>query len=79
MIKVLKKNNQVVEWDFSKIVKASNKAAKRVTKQLTEEQKSELEVIIKNYTKGRDVISVAELHNIVETGLEKIASSCSKS
>ena len=72
MIKVLKKNNQVVEWDFSKIVKASNKAAKRVTKQLTEEQKSELEVIIKNYTKGRDVISVAELHNIVETGLEKI-------
>ena len=50
MIKVLKKNNQVVEWDFSKIVKASNKAAKRVTKQLTEDQKSELEVLIKDYT-----------------------------
>ena len=68
----MKKNNQAVEWDFSKIVKASNKAAKRISKQLTGEQKSELEVLIKDYTEDRDVISVAELHNIVETGLEKI-------
>ena len=37
-LKVVKKNQQVSDWDFDKILKAVNKSAKRVSKKLSEPQ-----------------------------------------
>ncbi len=40
-LKVVKKNQQVSDWDFDKILKAVNKSAKRVSKKLSEPQEQE--------------------------------------
>lgn len=71
-LKVLKKNNTIVEWDFEKITKAVAKSAKRVNKVLDQDQLQTLNNFIKDKLSNRDVVSVSELHNTVELGLEVI-------
>ena len=71
-MKVVKKNQQVSDWDFDKILKAVNKSAKRVSKKLSEPQEQELDAIIKTKLGNRKVVEVSELHEIVESSLEQV-------
>ena len=71
-MKVVKKNQQVSDWDFDKILKAVNKSAKRVSKKLSEPQEQELDIIIKTKLGNRKVVEVSELHEIVESSLEQV-------
>lgn len=71
-LKVVKKNQQVSDWDFDKILKAVNKSAKRVSKKLSEPQEQELDIIIKTKLGNRKVVEVSELHEIVESSLEQV-------
>ena len=71
-LKVVKKNQQVSDWDFDKILKAVNKSAKRVSKKLSESQEQELDAIIKTKLGNRKVVEVSELHEIVESSLEQV-------
>lgn len=72
ILKVVKKNQQVSDWDFDKILKAVNKSAKRVSKKLSEPQEQELDIIIKTKLGNRKVVEVSELHEIVESSLEQV-------
>jgi ribonucleoside-triphosphate reductase len=72
ILKVVKKNQQVSDWDFDKILKAVNKSAKRVSKKLSESQEQELDIIIKTKLGNRKVVEVSELHEIVESSLEQV-------
>ena len=71
-MKVVKKNQQVSDWDFDKILKAVNKSAKRVSKKLTDFQEVELQGIIHEKLGNRKVVEVIELHEIVESSLEQV-------
>lgn len=71
-MKVVKKNQQVSDWDFDKILKAVNKSAKRVSKKLTDFQEVELQGIIHEKLGNRRVVEVIELHEIVESSLEQV-------
>ena len=72
MVKVLKKNQQVVDWDFDKILKAANKSAKRVSKKLTDFQETELLALVHDKLGSRKIVEVSELHELVEASLEVI-------
>lgn len=76
-MRVRKKNGSVVDFDDNKILAAVDKSAKRASKTLSEFQKRLLLEDIKQNVGGE--VCVADLHNIVEQGLEKIDTEVARS
>lgn len=74
MIKVIKKDGTTTEFDKSKIIRAVNKSAERVMTTLTNEELDRIckEVYINICDSNKDDISVASLHNMVESALDKV-------
>lgn len=80
-IKIVKKDGTLVPYDPQKIVTAVEKSAARVMVKLTDQEKNEIINKVENYIKSCncDSVSIAVMHNIVETSLEKINFSVAKS
>ena len=78
MIKVLKKDGTVVDFDDDKIKKAIGKSADRVCIKLTDKQKQK----VCDYVRGcitLDEVPVKVIHNLVETALDKVNPAVAKS
>lgn len=78
---VIKKDGTQEEFNIQKIVTAVNKSAARALYKFTPE---EIEELCKYATKrasemGRDGITIQEMHNIVESALEKVSPEVAKS
>jgi ribonucleoside-triphosphate reductase len=68
-MQILKKDGRWEEYDFSKIKEAVSKSAARVSIDLTDEQWAKLERTL-NFVEP--TLSVAEVHNRVETALDSV-------
>lgn len=81
MIKVVKKDGTLEDYNFNKIINAVNKSAERVmhvfTRQELNQLKEEVEKSIKELNK--DKVNILEMHNIVENALSKVNSKVAKS
>lgn len=79
MIKVIKKNGVEQDFNSQKIKNAIAKSANRVVIKLTNKQMDEVcDLVIANLAKY-DKVSVALLHNFVETALDKVEPKVAKS
>lgn len=72
MIKIIKKNGKIEEFDGSKIVKAITKSANRVLIKLTKEEEDKVVDFVKNYLSNYDEITVFNLHLLVENALDSV-------
>lgn len=81
MVKVIKKDGTIEDYNFDKIINAVNKSAERVMHIFTEQElnqlKEEVEKSIKELNK--DKVNILEMHNIVENALSKVNSKVAKS
>lgn len=78
MIKVIKKDGTVVDFNDDKIKKAIGKSADRVCIKLTDKQKQK----VCDYVRGcitLDEVPVKVIHNLVETALDKVNPAVAKS
>ena len=74
MVKVIKKDGTVIDFDKSKIVSAINKSARRCLVTLTVSEIEKVCVIVEKYLSENTIteISVLDLHCIVENALEEV-------
>lgn len=77
VLKVVKKNGGEELFDFSKVITAVNKSAQRCNRLLTNQQVSDLEVLVKDGLSGS--IEVSDLHKKVEQSLSLIDEDIAKS
>lgn len=78
MIKVIKKDGTIVDFNDDKIKKAISKSADRVCIKLTDKQKQK----VCDYVRGcitLDEVPVKVIHNLVETALDKVNPAVAKS
>lgn len=78
MIKVIKKDGTIVDFNDDKIKKAISKSADRVCVKLTDKQKQK----VCEYVRGcvtLDEVPVKVIHNLVETALDKVSPTVAKS
>ena len=85
MLRIVKKDNTLEDFDVQKVVNAVNKSAARVMYNFTSE---ELAFICKFVTdkaqmisekENKEEISIAQMHNIVESALEETSPAVAKS
>lgn len=78
---VIKKDNTHDEWNIKKVVVAVNKSAYRALVKFTEEElKFVCQYVEENAANlGTDAIPIAQMHNIVESALEKVKPEVAKS
>ncbi|MBP3707144.1 MAG: anaerobic ribonucleoside-triphosphate reductase [Clostridia bacterium] len=79
MVKVLKKSGIVEDFNDNKIKKAIEKSAERVVIKLTETQKEQVCIQVKNSLMYTDIVPVSTLHNLVETALDTVSPKVAKS
>lgn len=78
-MKVIKKNGTEQKFDKDKIVFAMMKSADRVDVKVSDEDKEKVVQLVKEMTKGREHITVENIHKVVERALEKVSSRVSES
>lgn len=78
---VIKKDNTHEAWNVQKVVVAVNKSAYRAMVKFTQEELDFLCAYVEEKAKslGREGITIAEMHNIVESALEKVKPEVAKS
>ena len=78
---VIKKDNTHEEWNIQKVVVAVNKSAYRALTKFTEEELDFLCKFVeeKALSLGQEGIPIAQMHNIVEGGLEQVKPEVAKS
>lgn len=72
MIKIIKKNGKIEEFDGSKIIKAIRKSADRVMVKLSKEEENAVVKFVENYLSNYDEITVFNLHLLVENALDTV-------
>ena len=74
MIKVVKKDGTLEDFNVQKVVDAVNKSACRVLINFTEEEEKFICQFVeeKVFALGIDRIEIAQMHNIVEGALERV-------
>jgi len=77
-IKIRKKNGQLQDFDFTKIVDAVKKSADRVNIEIDDDFKSLLMDKVLDMIKDLDIIPVQEMHEIVQESLKYINNSVYK-
>ncbi|MBR4935440.1 MAG: anaerobic ribonucleoside-triphosphate reductase, partial [Anaerotignum sp.] len=78
---VIKKDNTHDAWNIQKVVTAVNKSAYRAMVKFTEEELAFLCEYVENSARalGQEGIPIAQMHNIVESALEKVKPEVAKS
>ena len=78
---VIKKDNTHEAWNVQKVVTAVNKSAYRAMVKFTEEELSFLCAYVEEKAKSlqKEGISISEMHNIIESALEKVKPEVAKS
>ena len=79
MIKVLKKNGTLEDFDPNKIKVAIQKSANRVMVNLTPEQQEEVCRNVASHFEWDATVPILTMHNLVETALDKVDSRVAKS
>ena len=72
MVKIIKKDGTIEDFNEEKIIKACKKAAVRTLHTLTNEEISKILSNVKQYCEDKDLIEIEKIHNIVELSLEKV-------
>lgn len=80
-MKIIKKNETLVDYDFEKIKKAVTKSANRVDHTLAEEDWKKIRTLVESEVKasGQQYIPVAQMHVYVELALDKVNKKVAKS
>lgn len=79
MIKIIKKNGTIDDFDAKKIKNAIDKSAERVLVEFTEEERNKVvDLVVKNIGNS-DVVDVSVIHNLVEGALEEVSPKVAKS
>lgn len=80
-MKIVKKNETLVDYDFSKIKKAVSKSANRVDVILSDEDWKKIQTIVENELKnsGQQYVPVSQMHVYVELALDKVSKKVAKS
>ncbi len=80
-MKIVKKNETLVDYDFSKIKKAVSKSANRVDVVLSDEDWKKIQTIVENELKnsGQQYVPVSQMHVYVELALDKVSKKVAKS
>ena len=73
-MKIIKKDNRCVDYDFQKIITAINKSANRVNVKFTDNELDKLKQIVESEisASGQDSVSVEKMHVFVEKALDKV-------
>ena len=81
MIKVIKKDGLLEDFDINKVIVAVTKSAERVLYKFTPEQIERIKVVVteKANSLGKDNVSVADMHKVVELALDDIEPKVAKS
>jgi len=81
MIYVIKKDGTKEEFNSRKIVAAVNKSAARILYQFSEEEKDFICRFAEEHAHslGKNEIQIQEMHNIVESALERVNPAVAKS
>lgn len=80
MVKVLKKNGAVVNFDGNKIRKAIRKSAERVCMSLSKNDEDKVVSTVRNKLQYNETpIPVSTIHNMVEVALDSVNSTIAKS
>lgn len=80
MIKILKKNGVIQEFDGNKIISAIERSAERVCIKLSEEQKEKVVNTIQTQLQYNETeIPVSTIHNMVEVALDTVEPAVAKS
>lgn len=72
MVKVIKKDDTIENFDSSKIIVAIHKASDRVVSDLSEDKVAKVVAEVKNAVKDKEYVSINELHNLVEIALNDV-------
>lgn len=80
-MKIIKKNEQLADYDFSKIIAAVNKSAARVNVVISEEQWSDIQRFVEEEMRnsGSEYIPVSKMHVFVELALDHVVPIVAKS
>lgn len=78
-LNVLKKNGTTEEWNFDKVLAAIGKSARRVDATLSVDEVKQIKRRLNRRIKGKENISVLEVHNIVEAVLKDVTPRIGKS
>ena len=80
MIKILKKNGAIVNFDGEKIKRAIRKSAERVCVTLTEKEENKVVNSVKKQLQYNETpVSVSTIHNMVECALDNVNTTVAKS
>ena len=80
MIKILKKNGVIQDFDGNKIISAIERSAERVCIKLSEEQKEKVVNTIQTQLQYNETeIPVSTIHNMVEVALDTVEPAVAKS
>ncbi|MGN1097553.1 MAG: ATP cone domain-containing protein, partial [Clostridia bacterium] len=81
MIKIIKKDGTKEDYNVQKVVTAVNKSAFRALVKFTDEDINKICVFVDSRVlqSGKDEISIAEMHNIVESALDMVNPKVAKS
>lgn len=81
MIKVIKKDGLVEDYDFQKIVTAVNKSAERVMVKFTTDDYSKLKKVVEEEISksGNEKIDISRMHTFVENALDSVNKKVAKS
>ena len=80
-MKIIKKDERLVDYDFEKIIAAVTKSANRVNVKLTEDDWRKIQNIVETSIKesGSEYIPVAKMHVYVELALDQVNNAVAKS
>src|SRR5574344_548307 len=81
MIKVIKKDGLVEDYDFQKIVTAVNKSAERVIVKFTTDDYSKLKKVVEEEISksGNEKIDISQMHTFVENAIDSVNKKVAKS
>ena len=71
-IKIIKKDSTIEEFNIQKVINAINKSAYRALTKFTDEDNKRICEFVLEKVKGKQEITVPEMHNIVEAALEEV-------
>lgn len=78
MKQIIKKDGTKESFDFNKIKDAIRKSAERTMVSFTDDEYKTIYDLVMGFIQSKDEIDVAEMHNIVESVLDKVSPTVSK-
>lgn len=81
MVKVIKKDGSIEDYNFQKIVNAVNKSASRVMEKFSDEDYAKIENIVEGFIakSGKTQVNISDMHKYVENALDLVNPKVAKS